>query len=73
MSTINKATGTVKCWITDKGFGFIVGDDGEDYFLHVNQVRQSGLEPPRPGGRLTFTAESGPKGKRAIGVSAEAA
>jgi cold shock protein len=28
-------TGTVKFWNADKGYGFLVGDDGIDYFCHV--------------------------------------
>ena len=31
--------GIVKEYDTDRGFGFIVGDDGEDYFLHVSGLR----------------------------------
>jgi len=30
--------GTVKWFNAQKGFGFIAGDDGTDYFVHVSQV-----------------------------------
>ena len=33
-------TGTVKEYDQNRGFGFITGDDGDDYFVHV-----SGLGP----------------------------
>ena len=39
------ATGQVKFFNTDKGFGFIVPDDGaKDVFVHVKDLSQSGIE-----------------------------
>ena len=32
-------SGTVKEYDRDRGFGFVTGDDGEDYFLHVSGLR----------------------------------
>ena len=32
-------SGTVKVWNKDKGWGFISGDDGEDYFVNISNVR----------------------------------
>ena len=31
--------GTVKKWNHDSGWGFIEGDDGEDYFFNISNVR----------------------------------
>ena len=31
--------GIVKNWNSSKGWGFIIGDDGEDYFLHISNIR----------------------------------
>ena len=31
--------GTVKSWDSSQGWGFIEGEDGEDYFLHISKVR----------------------------------
>ena len=33
-------SGTVKEYDRDRGFGFVTGDDGEDYFLHVSGLRE---------------------------------
>lgn len=39
------ATGLVKFFNTDKGFGFIFLDDGgKDVFVHVKDLSQSGIE-----------------------------
>ena len=32
--------GIVKNWDSLKGWGFIEGEDGQDYFLHISKVRQ---------------------------------
>ena len=31
--------GIVKNWNSSKGWGFIIGDDGKDYFLHISNDR----------------------------------
>ena len=33
-------SGMVKGWNPSEGWGFIEGDDGEDYFIHVSKVRK---------------------------------
>mgnify|MGYP002651542819 CR=1 FL=1 len=57
-------TGKVKWYDAEKGFGFISGDDGEDVFLHVNDIDfdESAL---RPGTAVTFDVEKGDKGLKA--------
>lgn len=62
-------TGTVKRVISDRGFGFIVGPDGKEYFFH-----RDGLTSPNDFDRLmggesvSFEVEAGPKGPRAVQV-----
>ncbi|MGO9180337.1 MAG: cold-shock protein [Candidatus Limnocylindrales bacterium] len=63
--------GTVKKLIADRGFGFITGDDGKDYFFH-----RSGVEPTLDfdrlagGERVAFEIEANPRGLRAVKVRA---
>ncbi len=67
------ATGVVKKIVSDRGFGFITGEDGKDYFFH-----RDGLEPSLDfdrlvgGEKVTFDIESNPRGPRAVKVAAAA-
>ena len=38
------ATGTVKWFNAEKGFGFITAEDGEDYFAHFSQIQKDGYK-----------------------------
>ncbi len=62
-------TGIVKEYDRIKGFGFINGTNGDDYFVHVSglspKVKQSGL---RPGQKVGFDVDFDMKGDRAINV-----
>ena len=64
--------GIVKGYDRDRGFGFVTGDDGEDYFLHVSGLREylkhKGL---REGQRVLFDIDFDMKGDRAINVRIE--
>ena len=58
--------GTIKHWRGE--FGFVLGEDGADYFLHSRERLKSGMAFPKLGDRVAFTPERGPKGLRAVGV-----
>ena len=62
--------GIVKEYDSTRGFGFIQGDDGEDYFLHVSGLRphlqSKGL---RKGQQVLFDVDFDVKGDRAINVT----
>jgi cold shock protein len=52
---IYMATGTVKWFNTQKGFGFIQPDDGgKDVFVHISAVERAGLKGLKDGQKLTF-------------------
>ena len=54
--SLAKAKGVVKFFNPQKGFGFIVRDDGgEDVFVHISAVEQAGLTDLADGQPLEFT------------------
>ena len=59
------ATGTVKWFNDDKGFGFITPDDpGADLFVHHSGINSDGFRTLREGARVSYDSEAGPKGPR---------
>ena len=61
--------GVVKDYDRIKGFGFITGDDGEDYFVHVSGLREhlksKGL---RGWQKVSFDIDRDIKGDKAVNV-----
>jgi cold shock protein len=58
------ATGTVKWFNPQKGFGFIQPEDGgKDVFVHISAVEQAGLSTLGDGQKVTFDLEQGRQGK----------
>jgi cold shock protein len=65
------ATGTVKWFSDEKGFGFITPDDGsQDLFVHQTEIVGEGFRSLDEGAKVTFESESGDKGPRAVNVQA---
>jgi len=65
-----KATGTVKWFSDDKGFGFITPDDGgRDLFVHFTGIAGDGYRSLAEGTKVSYEAEEGPKGPKAINVT----
>jgi cold shock protein len=63
-------TGTVKWFSDEKGFGFITPDDGaKDLFVHHTGITGEGFRTLREGSRVSFEAEDGDKGPKAVNVS----
>ena len=47
--------GTVKWFNPEKGYGFITPDNGkEDAFIHLNTLRDAGIETLSPGQKVSF-------------------
>jgi len=62
------ATGTVKWFNANKGFGFIQPEDGsKDVFLHISAVESAGLQSPADGQKIQYELESGRDGKSSAG------
>ena len=64
------ATGTVKWFNNDKGFGFITpSDGGKDLFVHHSAIVGSGFKSLAEGAQVSYEAEQGPKGPAATRVT----
>lgn len=58
------ATGTVKFFNADKGFGFITPDGGgKDVFVHITAVQSSGLQTLAENDKVSYDTEADRKGK----------
>ena len=64
------ATGTVKFFNAEKGFGFISRDEGEDVFVHYSNIQSSGYRTLEQGQRVEFDVAPGRKGEEAQNVRA---
>jgi CspA family cold shock protein len=65
------ANGTVKWFSDQKGYGFITPDEGgKDVFVHQTGLAGDGYRSLAEGARVSFDAETGPKGPQAVNVRA---
>ncbi|WP_293785391.1 cold-shock protein [uncultured Aeromicrobium sp.] len=63
------ATGTVKWFNAEKGFGFIAPDDGsEDVFAHYSSINASGYRSLDENQKVEFDVEQGQKGLQAANI-----
>jgi len=64
------ATGTVKWFNSDKGYGFITPDDGgKDLFVHFSAIQGDGYKSLPEGQKVSYEAQQGEKGPQAANVT----
>ena len=66
---VSRRDGTVKWFNSNKGFGFIEQDTGDDLFVHQSEIRQDGFRFLNLGDRVEFEVGTGKKGPVALKVS----
>ena len=64
------ATGTVKFFNNEKGYGFISREDGDDVFVHFSNIQGDGYKSLEEGQRVEFDVAPGRKGEEAQNVRA---
>ena len=62
------ATGTVKFFNKEKGYGFISQDDGADVFVHYSSIQSKGFRTLVEGQKVEFDVGPGRKGDEAQNV-----
>jgi cold shock protein len=67
-SELHGIKGEVKWFDPRKGFGFIVGPDGQDIFVHYSQIEGDGFRVLRDGSRVEYDAEHTERGWHATRV-----
>ena len=68
------AQGTVKFFNAQKGFGFIVQDDGgPDVFVHISAVERAGMTNLAEGQKVSFDIQADPRSGKSAAANLQAA
>mgnify|MGYP000980175271 FL=1 len=62
------AKGTVKWFNSEKGFGFITKEDGNDVFVHFSAIQGDGFKTLEEGQKVSFDVTQGNRGDQAANV-----
>jgi cold shock protein len=62
------ASGKVKWFSDQKGYGFIESEDGQDVFVHFSAIQGDGFKTLAEGQAVEFEVTAGPKGPQAENV-----
>ncbi|MFG0257799.1 MAG: cold shock domain-containing protein [Phycisphaerales bacterium JB043] len=68
-NSLENIEGNVKWFDPRKGFGFIVGPDGQDIFVHYTSIQGEGFRVLKDGAPVRYSAELTPKGWHATSVT----
>jgi len=60
--------GTVKWFNSEKGFGFITTEEGQDVFAHFSKIEVDGYKSLDEGQKVTFDVTEGDKGPQAENI-----
>ena len=61
-------TGKVKWFNSEKGYGFITTEEGNDIFAHFSQIQKDGFKTLEEGEAVTFDVVDGDKGPQAANI-----
>jgi len=60
--------GVIRRLISDRGFGFIKSDDGQDLFFHSSELQGVSFDSLKEGQSVEFEKGQGPKGPKAVNI-----
>ena len=63
------ATGKVKWFNAEKGYGFITTEEGKDVFVHYSAIQYEGFRTLEEGDSVTFEVKESNRGPQASNVS----
>lgn len=62
-------TGKVKWFSAEKGYGFVITDEGVEIFVHFSAINVDGFKTLSEGQAVTFDIESDDRGQKAVNVT----
>lgn len=65
----DRVRGTVKWFNSEKGYGFIAQQNGQDLFVHYSEIQARGYRSLNEGDEVEFEVTDGRKGKQASAVT----